>query len=156
MFGARFHHPHQQMHRRAQMQLWITLADVASGGPRAISVGTQHGTQTVEIEIPQGIHDGDNVQYGGVGPGGIDLIVTYRIHPNPKWHRHGQNLTMEQTVSVWDLILGKELTIRDILGNTFHGYMTGEKTFIDYLSTLATGSDSQGLLAAFNFIPIYP
>ena len=116
MFGARFQHPHQQQqHRRAQMQLWITLEDVARGGPRTISVGTQHGAHAVEIEIPEGIDDGDSVQYGGIGPGGMDLIITFRIHPNPKWQRHGQNLVVEQSVSIWDLILGCELEIKDIL-----------------------------------------
>ena len=117
MFGARFHHPQQQQQRRAQMQLWITLEDVARGGPRTISVGTQHGSQAVEIEIPLGINDGDSVQYPGIGPGGIDLIITYRIHPNPKWARQGQNLIMDHPVSVWDLILGCELTVKDILSN---------------------------------------
>lgn len=116
MFGARFHgSPHMQ--RRAQMQLWITLEDVARGGPRTISVGSTHGTQAVEIEIPVGINDGDSVQYPGIGPGGMDLIITYRIHPNPKWQRQGQNLINDQVVSIWDLILGCDLTIKDILGN---------------------------------------
>ena len=117
MFGARFHHPHQQQQRRAQMQLWITLEDVARGGARTISVGTQHGSQAVEIEIPLGINDGDSVQYPGIGPGGMDLIITYRIHPNPKWARQGQNLIMDHPVSVWDLILGCELTVKDIISN---------------------------------------
>ena len=116
MFGARFHGgPHMQ--RRAQMQLWVTLEDVARGGPRTISVGTQHGAHAVEVEIPVGINDGDSVQYPGIGPGGMDLIITYRIHPNPKWQRQGQNLITDQAVSIWDLILGCELTIKDILGN---------------------------------------
>lgn len=118
MFGARFQHPHQNMQRRAQMQLWITLEDVARGGPRTITVGThQHGTNAVEIEIPMGINDGDSVQYPGIGPAGMDLIVTYRVHPNPKYQRHNQSLLMEQEVSVWDLILGAEIPISDILGN---------------------------------------
>lgn len=119
MFGARFNQPGQQAHvqRRAQMQLWVTLEDVARGGPRTITVGTQHGTQAVEIEIPKGIGDGDSVQYGGIGPGGMDLIIIYRIHPNPKFHRHGQNLVMDQPVELWDLILGREIEIKDILNN---------------------------------------
>jgi DnaJ-class molecular chaperone len=117
MFGARFHN-HQQQGRRAQMTLWVTLEDIARGGPRTISVGTQHGTHAVEIEIPQGIEDGSNVQYPGVGPGGMDLIISFRIHPNPKWSRQGQNLITDQNISVWDLILGCELTIKDILGNS--------------------------------------
>jgi DnaJ-class molecular chaperone len=116
MFGARFHHG-QQPQRRVQMQLWVTIQDVARGGPRTVTIGTQHGTQAVEIEIPRGIEDGDNVQYNSIGPGGADLLVIFRIHPNPKYQRHGQNIIMEQTISVWDLILGSTVDITDVLGN---------------------------------------
>jgi molecular chaperone DnaJ len=96
------------------MSLWITLADVAQGGRRTVSLGNT----TVEIEIPFGINDGDNVQYANIGPGGTNLIVNYRIHPHPRWQRQGLNLTQDETVTVWDLILGGETAIRDILGNT--------------------------------------
>jgi molecular chaperone DnaJ len=96
MFGARFNHPGFQQNRRAQMQLWVTLEDVARGGSKTISVGTQQGNYPVEIEIPLGIGDGDSVQYPGIGPGGMNLIVTYRIHPNPRWQRQDQNLITEQ------------------------------------------------------------
>ncbi len=118
IFGTRFHHPQQQRAQQARMSLWITLEDVALGGKRTISVGTQHGTMAVEIEIPQGINDGDAVQYSGIGPGGVDLIISYRIHPNPRWARQGLNLTTEQVVTIWDLILGCDLPVRDILGNS--------------------------------------
>lgn len=112
MFGQRPQH-----NRRAQMTLWITLEDVARGGPRTISVGTQQGTHTVEIEVPQGINDGDSIQYGGIGPGGMDLIITFRIHPNPKWQRQDLNLITEATIDIWDLILGSELRVTDVMNN---------------------------------------
>jgi curved DNA-binding protein len=115
IFGARFGQQ-QRRPQQARMSLWIQLQDVASGGKRTVSVGTPTGTSTVEIEIPLGIDDGDTVQYPGLAPGGIDLIVTYRIHPNPRWHRQGINLTTDYTVNVWDLILGTESRLRDILG----------------------------------------
>ena len=120
IFGAKFQNPHQQHHRKAQhavMTLWITLRDVAQGGNRSISVGTHQGNMTVEIEIPKGINDGDSIQYSGIGPGGIDLVITYRIHPDPKWARQGSTLQTEHTISIWDLILGCEIPIKDILGN---------------------------------------
>jgi DnaJ-class molecular chaperone len=117
IFGARF----QQGPARAaqsRMSLWITLEDVASGGHRTVSVGSAQGTCTVEIEIPVGIDDGDTVQYSKTGPMGSDLLITFRIHPNPRYLRQGANLTVEQVVNIWDLILGIETPIRDILGNT--------------------------------------
>jgi len=117
-FGTQFHHPHQQRVQQARMSLWITLEDVARGGRRTVSVGSQQGTVTVEIEIPLGINDGDTVQYPKTGPMGTDLLITFRIHPNPRYQRQGPNLTTEHSVSVWDLILGAEIAVRDILGNT--------------------------------------
>jgi curved DNA-binding protein len=116
VFGARFNQPRQ--HQRAMMTLWITLPDVARGGPKTVSVGTHQGTMTVEIEIPPGIDDGASVQYPGIGPGGMDLVITFRVHPNPQWSRQGSNLVCEQAVSIWDLILGSDVMVRDVLGNT--------------------------------------
>jgi len=113
MFGARFQHPGQAQTQHVRMSLWITLADVAQGGRRTVSLGHT----TVEIEIPLGINDGDNVQYANIGPGGANLIVNFRIHPHPRWQRQGLNLTQEESVSIWTLILGGEIGLRDIQNN---------------------------------------
>jgi DnaJ-class molecular chaperone len=116
VFGTRFNQPRQ--HQRAMMTLWITLVDVAQGGPKTISVGTHQGTMTVEIEIPPGIDDGASVQYPGIGPGGMDLVITFRVHPNPRWERQGPNLITDHPIDIWDLITGTEITVQDILGST--------------------------------------
>lgn len=119
IFGTRFQHPGQQQRRQqARMSLWITLRDVAQGGRRTISVGTHQGTQAVEIEIPLGINDGDSVQYNSLGPGGMDLIVTYRVHPDPRFVRQDLNLHTDHLVDIWHLITGSATQVKDILGNT--------------------------------------
>jgi len=115
IFGARFQHPQQRV--QARMTLWVTLSDVAQGGHKTVSVGTHQGTHTVEIEIPLGIDDGDTIQYHGLAPGGGDLIVQFRLHPHPGWQRQGLNVLTDQTISIWDLVLGTEITIRDLLGS---------------------------------------
>ena len=117
IFGARFGQGPQRRPQHARMSLWIQLRDVAQGGTRTISVGTATGTSAVDIEIPLGIDDGDTVQYPKLAPGGLDLIVSFRIHPDPRWSRNGLNLTTEHTATVWDLILGTNARIRDILGS---------------------------------------
>jgi len=115
MFGAQFN-PHQQRRpAQARMSLWIQLSDVASGGKRTVSVGSQAGSQIVEIEIPLGVEDGASVMYPGLAPGGVDLVVTFRIHPNPKWQRDGFNLYTDQKVDIWTMITGGEIEVRDIL-----------------------------------------
>ena len=116
VFGTRFQHPGHQQQQHVRMSLWITLADVAQGGRRTVSLGHT----TVEIEIPLGINDGDNVQYANIGPGGSNLIVNFRIHPHPRWQRQGLNLTQEEPVTIWTLILGGEIVVRDILNNNLN------------------------------------
>lgn len=115
MFGAKFQQPQQRGH--ARMTLWITTQDVANPGPRVVAMGTNAGTHNIEITIPNGIQDGDNVQFSGLGPGGQDLVITFRIHPDRTWQRNGNNVTVEHTTSVWKLIAGGTVTMVDIRGN---------------------------------------
>ena len=117
MFGGQS--PFAQQHPRrnhVRMSLWISLLDVARGGRRPVALGTQSGTNTVEIEIPLGIEDGDNVQYQGIAPGGQDLVVQFRVQPHPKFRRQALNLHTDQTASIWDLILGGDAEIETIEG----------------------------------------
>lgn len=115
IFGTRF--GQGQRPRMTRMSLWVSLRDVAQGGKRTISVATNNGTHAIEIEIPQGINDGDSIQYPELSPDGTDLVISFRVHPDPSWHRQGLTLATDHTVVVWDLILGGESVIRDILGN---------------------------------------
>lgn len=115
MFGTQFRP--QQRARQARMTLGISLRDSITGGRRTVSVATPHGTSAVEIEIPQGIDDGNTVQYAGIAPGGGDLLITFRLQPDARWQRQGLDLHYEETLSIWDLVIGCEIIITDIMGN---------------------------------------
>jgi curved DNA-binding protein len=117
MFGARVHprqQARQQHHQR--VSIWIPLIDAVTGGARTVSVGTPQGNITLEITIPPGIQDNENVRYPGLAPGGHDLVVNYRVHGHPEWQRNGQDLYCERPVDFWDLITGTDLKLRDIQG----------------------------------------
>ena len=119
MFGQGYGQQHQHPRRsHVRMTLWISLLDVATGGKRTVSLGTQAGVSAVEIEIPLGINDEDNVQYEGIGPGGSDLVVQFKVTPDRKWQRDGLNLLQEVRIDIWDLILGGDLTIDTLTGKT--------------------------------------
>jgi curved DNA-binding protein len=113
MFG---HGQRQQRRNHVRMTMWITLAEAAQGVSKTLNVGTSMGSSTIQISVPQGIDNGDNVQYTGVAPGGMDLVVNFRIHPDACWRRDSLNLHTEQRISVWDLILGTDLEIATITG----------------------------------------
>lgn len=113
-FGGFGQHPRRS---HVRMTLWLALQDVATGGSRTVTIGTQQGAQAVEINIPRGINDSDNVQYEGLGPGGADLVVQFRVRPDPIWERQSLNLITNRKISVFDLILGCSITVKDILGH---------------------------------------
>ena len=109
MFGTRF----QQQARQpiANLQLWITLHDVANPGPRAISVSSPYGQSQIEIQIPAGIRDGDSVRYPRVAPGQQDLVITYRIRPDPAWQRDGDHVIHEHSIDIWQALLGAQIRV---------------------------------------------
>lgn len=100
-----------------RLTLWISLRDAVTGGRRTVSVGTHQGVSALDIEIPVGINDGDNVQYAGLAPGGADLVISFRVHADPNWQRQGLNLITERRVVIWDLIMGSALRLQDLMGN---------------------------------------
>jgi curved DNA-binding protein len=115
MFGQGMRQQGRRNHVR--MAVWITLTEAAAGVSKTLNVGTSMGSSTVQISVPRGIDDGDNVQYGGVAPGGLDLVINFRIHPDSRWRRDRLNLHTEQRISVWDLILGTDLEFTTITGS---------------------------------------
>lgn len=117
MFGQRFG-PNGQAHGRhnQRITIWLQLEDVATGGPRTISLATTQSVGAVEIIIPQGVQDGENIRYPGLAPGGGDLVVSFRIHPNRNWQRNGLDLYCQRGLDFWQLILGTNLRIKDIYG----------------------------------------
>jgi molecular chaperone DnaJ len=72
----------------------------------------------MEIRIPPGINDNENVRYPGLAPGGHDLIVNYRVHGHPMWQRDGQDLYTERGLDFWQLIMGTTMEITDLHGST--------------------------------------
>lgn len=117
MFGQRFH---QQRPQIARVNLWITLEEVYKGGKKTIGIGTPQGQHAVEIEIPKGVENGMGVQYSGIAPGGLDLVVQYRIQPHTVWERDKNNLLCEKKFTIWELILGKEIPIQTISEQTIN------------------------------------
>ena len=115
MFGQGFNQQRRQQ-PFVRMSLWVRLTDVMTGGRRPVAVSTGAGANTIEIDIPRGINDGESVQYPKLAPGGADLVVQFRVHPDPAWERQDLNLITEKIVSIWDLILGAEVTVRNVLG----------------------------------------
>jgi curved DNA-binding protein len=100
----------------------ITLEDVLSGKEINAEI-TLPGTgkkKIINISIPPGIENGQQIRYEGMGDNAVadvrpgDLIVNIRIAPHPTFHREGTNLVIEKRISVWDAMLGGNVSIETL------------------------------------------
>jgi DnaJ-class molecular chaperone len=114
MFGADLR---QARRPTPRVSLWISMADALTGGNRTVAIQMGAGVSNIEIAIPPGIEDNDTLRYPKLAPGGQDLIINYRIRPESGWQREGIHLLTERVVDIWDLILGTQLIIHDLLNN---------------------------------------
>ena len=120
----------EDMRRAQQHQQNITIAadieleDIVNGKSLTATFRTSNGSeQTVNIDIPRGIRNGDIMNFPGMGandffpgrqPG--DLHVKIRVKKHAIYEVDGHNLYVNKNVSVLDLILGTNITV-----NTLHG-----------------------------------
>lgn len=118
MFGRKVHQHQQQQARMQRATIWITLEDAAAGGKKMMNLSTTNSSYTVEVEIPKGVHDNENIRYPKIAPGEMDLVINYRIHPHVLWHREGLDIWCQKNLDFWQLVLGTELKITDIHGAT--------------------------------------
>jgi molecular chaperone DnaJ len=84
--------------------------------------GTLRREETVEVQVPPGIDDGDRLRLSGQGeqlvPGGRpgDLYIEVHVRPHPKFHREGANLLAAQPVDYPTLALGGTVTVETLGG----------------------------------------
>ncbi len=71
--------------------------------------------KTIDLKLPAGLVDGQQVRLGGkgeAGPGGFgDAIVTIEILPSPYFEREGDNIRLEVPISLDEAISGAKVRI---------------------------------------------
>jgi len=83
--------------------------------------------QHVNVSVPAGIRDGQQIRLRGMGEAGIrgaaagDLLVTVRIKPDEFLHREGDDLHCKSSVTITQAALGADLNVCGLLeDNTVH------------------------------------
>ena len=105
----------------------LSLQDVLNGKELDAELAVPNGRKKViNISIPAGIESGQQIRYQGMGDNSIpgippgDLIVNIRVAPHPIFRRDGDSLLVEKDISVWDAILGCNLTLQTIDGKNLN------------------------------------
>jgi DnaJ-class molecular chaperone len=119
-FGG-FQQQRQRRNSSIQVTVEVTLADVLHGKSMEAEIGMPAGQRKlITINIPAGVHHGQQIKYGGMGDTGIpnappgDLIVNIRVRPHEVFQREHNNLTCEWKMSVWDAMLGTAVELRTL------------------------------------------
>ena len=99
----------------------VTLEDIFKGRVIDAEIGIPNGNKRlVNIEVPPGIENGQQIRYRGMGehtlkdvaPG--DLIVNMFVKEHPIFQRQGDMLMIKKFISPWDAMLGSDITIETI------------------------------------------
>lgn len=84
--------------------------------------GTKRSEETVEVNLPAGIDDGDRLRLAGQGeqlvPGGRpgDLYLQVRVRPHERFHREGADLLAAQPIDYPTLVLGGTVAVATLDG----------------------------------------
>ncbi|GAA4036900.1 J domain-containing protein [Hymenobacter glaciei] len=101
-----------------QAELELSLEEAYQGGPRTITVNGKN----LRLTIAPGVADGQSIRLrdqGGPGrsggPNGA-LLITFRIRPDARYARTGDDLTQDVPVSIYKALLGGEQTVETLSG----------------------------------------
>lgn len=86
--------------------------------------GTVDRKNTIEVEIPAGIDNGQQLRYEGQGEAGRnggpygDLYISYRIKPSKDFERRGNTIYTTIPISFAQATLGDEINVKTVHGDT--------------------------------------
>ncbi len=85
--------------------------------------GRVQGTREVQVRIPPGVDTGMQIRLHGEGDAGIrggppgDLYILIKVREHPHYRRQGDDLYVDQTISVFQAIVGDEIAIPTLDGS---------------------------------------
>jgi len=129
-FGDSFmrqrHEPPPRRNKDLRINLPVHLVDSLDTSKRVVSIKTTRGEeQTVEIEVPRGVHNNTIIKYPGLGdnfftslPRG-DLHVHFHLLSDPRFEVSGYDLVAALDINCLDAIIGCEQEFTTLDNKTF-------------------------------------
>ena len=127
-FGFNFGRRQVRKNKSLNIVIDITLEDVLKGKDinAEITVPGTGQKKMVNIAIPPGIDQGQQIRYEGMGDTSVqgipagDLIVNVNIMSHYVYRRDGTSLIYEKPISAWDAIVGTDFDITTLDGKTLN------------------------------------
>jgi len=118
-------YPGEDQHARIE----IDLEDAFHGARRRIQVQPADavgrntgGPKTLDVRIPAGVRDGQQIRLAGQGRQGLargrpgDLYLEVRIRPHPHYRLEGRDLYLDLPVTPWEAALGASVRVPTLAG----------------------------------------
>jgi DnaJ-class molecular chaperone len=120
-FGQRGGFGHEdfgaQTGRDVQAAVSVTLEQLVSGAKLRVRLPTG---KDVEVKIPPGVSDGQQIRLKGQGlpgPGGDgDALITINFAADPRFTRDGNDLRLELPVTLYEAVLGAKVRVPTLDG----------------------------------------
>jgi curved DNA-binding protein len=127
-------HEFRRRNNDTSITIRMTLEESFHGKEYTISVLRPGITKPVTVAVPPGVMNGMRVQVPGGGnqpnatqpPG--DLYVNIRLLPHDRFRRDHHDLVMMVPVSVFDVLLKKDIEVVNIEGRTLSVNLSGSRT----------------------------
>lgn len=100
-------------------RLSVPFIEAATGGTRRVRLP---GGKTLNVRIPAGIEDGQQIRLrgqGGDGHGGApagDALITVTVEPHERFRREGRDIHLVLPVSLPEAVLGAKIEVPTISG----------------------------------------
>ena len=117
MFGQRAGH-HRSNKNTYRTTISVSLEDVYYGKSQVLKLQTPIGQKMVNIDIPKGIKENAQLKYDNVIENSM-LLVEFRIAPNLKYERRGDDLYCNQPINILDLIVGTKINFTTFSNRTY-------------------------------------
>jgi DnaJ-class molecular chaperone len=91
--------------------------------PQCHGTGKLLQTKKFDVSVPRGVRDGQRIRLAGQGSRGAaggpsgDLYLVVSVKPDPIFERKGDDLYVDVTLDVYDLVLGAEIRVPTMTGD---------------------------------------
>ncbi len=117
-FSDFFHTARQQQQRQTVYRtvLEISLLESYNGVKKMLELQLPNGKQIIDIEIPKGIKDKDQLRCDNKQLGIDNLLITISVQKDLRFERRGNDLYSNYSIDVLDLITGCSVPFTTIDG----------------------------------------
>src|SRR5216110_2735563 len=108
-----------------EADIMVTLEEALHGSKRQVSLrrAGSNKTETYQVKIPRGVHEGQRIRLAGQGGAGArggksgDLFLRVRLARHPDFTVEGSDLIYEARIEPWQAVLGGELRVPTLEGS---------------------------------------